>query len=113
MPTSQPLPFLRYAIADGETTGQSIHLEPNQKLWGLSLVGVTDPTLTFQHWSPEADDYVDVYDDAGSAVSLALANDRFYTIDDNAGTIAQLHNFRIVVGEEQAGEGVIEIWMKK
>jgi hypothetical protein len=113
MPQSQPTPFLRYVIPDGETFGSSIHLEPNQRLWSFALRGVTSPTLTFQHWSPEDDSWLNVYDDEDAVVSLALANDRFYCVDTNSGKLAQLHNFRIVVGGAQTGEGVIELWMKK
>ena len=107
-----PTKVLTATIANGAQLSGELDLQ-YYKLVALEFATMTGTALTFTAASATGGTFVDVYDDAGSQVSITIASDTVVGITGTpAGAIAPLRFVKLKSGSAEGAERTVNVILR-
>jgi len=106
-----PVKVLTATIANGAQLSGALDFEM-YRLAALEFGTMTGTAMTFTAASASDGTYVDVYDDAGTQVSITIASDTVVGISDAAGALAALRHVKLKSGSAEGAARTVTVILR-
>lgn len=97
-----PIRRVSFTVANGATASTKADLMGHVPVGVITPAALTSTTLAFDQWDDVVGDWVPVYDDTGTEVSITIAASRYTVIPPS--TVPYVGKTRLRVGSAEAAE---------